>query len=144
MAAASSTGERPRSRSRSSSSSSSSSSKPPALFLAAHVGESCLGDYGLASEDFVGAMSNSGSDVKRCCMAVDCIALPWKWCGPHLFNRAIVNALGWTESSVRGERESGSAGGAVGEGGRGGGTEVGQRRRRGEGQRGGRGGGREG
>ena len=62
--------------------------------------DSCLGDYGLATQDFVGAVSDSGSDVKRCCMAEDCMALPWEWCGPHLLNRALVDALGWTESST--------------------------------------------
>ena len=66
---------------------------------------SCLGEYGLATRYCVGAVSDSGSEVKRCCMAENCMHLPWELCGPHLLNRALVNAVGWTEGGREGERE---------------------------------------
>jgi hypothetical protein len=71
---------------------------------------SCLGEYGLATRYCVGAVSDSGSDVKRCCRAKDCMHLPWEWCGPHLLNRALVDAVGWTEGGREGGREGGARG----------------------------------
>eukprot|EP00624_Nannochloropsis_granulata_P001156 evm.model.NODE_15339_length_18062_cov_47.764866.1 len=62
--------------------------------------KSCLSDYGLKVDNFVGAVSDSGSDVKRCCTSENCLGLPWEWCGPHLLNRALVDGLGWTETST--------------------------------------------
>lgn len=54
--------------------------------------KSCLIDNGLKVDDFVGVLSDSGNDVKRCCQLIGCRL--------HLLNRALVDALGWTETST--------------------------------------------
>lgn len=68
--------------------------------------EACLAEIGLAKHHFVGASTDSGSDVKRCTTADDCMGLPREWCGNHLINRALVESLGFSEQVGEGSNES--------------------------------------
>ena len=71
--------------------------------------QSCLDEYGLRLHDFVGSVTDSGSDVKRCCTAADCLDLKWEWCGPHWLNHAIVHGIGYTENTRESANEGGRA-----------------------------------
>ena len=57
-----------------------------------------LSDFELKLEDFAGATSNSGSDVKR--MLKSEFKLLWEWCTPHLTNCATKMACGLVKSKA--------------------------------------------
>ncbi|GAB5036686.1 Hypothetical protein NocV09_04600020 [Nannochloropsis oceanica] len=68
---------------------------------------SCLEEYNLASGDFVGSVTDHGSDVKRCCTAGDCLDFKHEWCSPHMFSRAIVEGVEYSEAREDTANENG-------------------------------------
>lgn len=47
----------------------------------------------------MGSVTDSGSDVKRCCKADDRLGLKWEWCGLHMLNPALVEGVGCSEAA---------------------------------------------
>lgn len=37
------------------------------------------------------------------------MGLPWEWCGPHLFNRALVEGMGCPEAGGGADNDTGRA-----------------------------------
>ena len=57
-----------------------------------------LAEFSFSKDQIFAAVSDSGSDVKRCIMAPDLLNKLREWCGPHLCNRALVEAAGYSET----------------------------------------------
>lgn len=67
--------------------------------------DAVLDEFGLSLDNVFAVTSDSGSDVKRCArVSMD---KPWEWCAPHLFNRALVEAMGHTEARAESRNPAG-------------------------------------
>ena len=52
-----------------------------------------LDEYGISGDQIFSTVTDSGSDVKRCCdVLMD--SSEWEWCIPHMLNTALVEAFG--------------------------------------------------